>query len=230
MARIAQDLDREWDRIATGPAARRAVIRWANTHDALSGLVDLEDVLAARRDADRADPILRALVTMAVDDELAARTLLQALLPGLVHLGRTTGNDDHNAVEELISIAWERIRTYPVDREGRVAGNVLLDVKKRYRAHRRIEAPGEWAEMVSDPPSPTRTPEDEVIARSVFEQLRVAEVEGHVMPRAASMIVRTRVHGETLVELAREQGTTPAAIGQRRWRAERRLRELRLVG
>ena len=230
MARIAQDLDREWDRIATGPPARRTVIRWANTHKALAGLVDLNDVLAARRDAGRADPVLRALVTMAADDDLAARTLLQALLPGLVHLARTTGNDDHNAVEELISIAWERIRTYPVDRDGRVAGNVLLDVKKRYRAHRRIEAPGEWAEMVTDPPASSRTPEDEVISHSVFEQLRNAELEGHVMPRAAAMIVRTRVHGETLVELAREQGTTAAAIGQRRWRAERRLRELRLVG
>ncbi|QYG94324.1 hypothetical protein HC251_19060 [Iamia sp. SCSIO 61187] len=229
MARIAQDLDQEWDRIATGPAARRAVIRWANTHEALAGLVDLDDVLAARRDADRANPVLRALVTMAADDDSPPTLHARPSSPGL-HLGRTTGNDDHNAIEELVSIAWERIRTYPVDREGRVAGNVLLDVKKRYRAHRRIEAPGEWAEMVSDPPSPTRTPEDEVIARSVFEQLRVAEVEGHVMPRAASMIVRTRVHGETLVELAREQGTTPAAIGQRRWRAERRLRELRLVG
>ncbi|WCO66318.1 hypothetical protein PO878_17600 [Iamia majanohamensis] len=230
MARVAQDLDREWDRIATGPLARRTVIRWANTHEALAGLVDLDDVLAARRDAGRADPVLRALVTMAADDDLAARTLLQALLPGLVHLARTTGNDDHNAVEELISIAWERIRTYPVDRDGRVAGNVLLDVKKRYRAHRRIEAPGEWAEMVTDPPSSGWTPEDEVISHSVFEQLRDAELEGHVMPRAASMIVRTRVHGETLVELAREQGTTAAAIGQRRWRAERRLRDLRLVG
>jgi DNA-directed RNA polymerase specialized sigma24 family protein len=230
MARIAQDLDREWDGIATGPLARRTVIRWANAHQALAGLVDLDDVLAARRQAGRADPILRALVTMAADDDLAARTLLQALLPGLVHLARTAGNDDHDAVEELISLAWERIRTYPVGREGSVAGNVLLDVKKRYRAHRRIEAPGEWAEMATDPPSSSWTPEDEVIAHSVFEQLRDAELDGHVMPRAAAMIVRTRVHGETLVELAREQGTTAAAIGQRRWRAERRLRELRLVG
>lgn len=230
MARIAQDLDREWDRIASGPSARRAVIRWANTHEALAGLVDLDDVLAARRHAERADPILRALVTMAADDELAARTLLQALLPGLVHLARTTGNDDPAAIEELISIAWERIRTYPVGRAGQVAGNVLLDVRKRYRAHRRIEAPGEWADIVADLPSSVRGPEDEVIARSVFEQLRDAELEGHVMPMTAAMIVRTRVHGETLVQLAREQGTTPAAIGQRRGRAERRLRDLRLVG
>ena len=40
MARAAQDLDREWDRIATGPLARRTVIRWANTHEALAGLVE----------------------------------------------------------------------------------------------------------------------------------------------------------------------------------------------
>ncbi len=230
MTHLARDLDREWERIATGPSARRAVIRWANVHSALTGLTDLRDILTARRDAERADGILRALAAMASDDDLAARTLLQALMPGLVHLARTTGNDDPAALDELISLAWERIRTYPTSREGAVAGNVLLDVRKRYRAHRRIEAPGEWAEMVADPPSSTPTPEDDVIARSVFEQLRAAERQGLVSHAAVTAIVRTRVRGEALVDLASEQGTSPAALGQRRWRAECRLRELRLVG
>jgi hypothetical protein len=45
----------------------------------------------------------------------------------------------------MVSLAWERIRTYPTTRHGSVAGNVLLDVRKRYRAHRVIDAPtGSW--------------------------------------------------------------------------------------
>lgn len=230
MAHLAQELDREWEGVASGPRARRALIRWANTHDALVGLVDLDDLLAARRAPERAGPILRALVCLAVEDDLAARTLLQALLPGLVRLAQTTGNDDAVALEELISLAWERIRTYPLHREGSVAGNVLLDVRKRYRAHRRIEAPGEWAELISDPPEASASPEDEVMARSVFDQLRAAQQLGFVTGTAVSTIVRTRVQGETLTALAREQGVTPGALCQRRLRAECRLRELRLVG
>ena len=32
MAPILQELDREWSELATSPRARRALIRWANSH------------------------------------------------------------------------------------------------------------------------------------------------------------------------------------------------------
>ena len=67
--------------------------------------------------------------------------LLEALLPGLVRLAGITGYDDPAAIEEIVSLAWERIRTYPPGHWGSVAANVLLDVRKRYRAHCLIWAP-----------------------------------------------------------------------------------------
>jgi hypothetical protein len=79
--------------------------------------------------------VRRALAALAPSDQLAARTLLQALLGGLCNLARCVGRDA-NAVDDVVSLAYERIRTYPAHRPGSVSGNVLLDVRKRYcRAH-----------------------------------------------------------------------------------------------
>lgn len=58
-------------------------------------------------------------------DAIAARAVLQALLRGLTQLAATTGYDDPAAFDELVLLAWERIRTYPGTRCGSVAANVL---------------------------------------------------------------------------------------------------------
>jgi hypothetical protein len=95
---------------------------------ALGGVADLDALLESRRDDKAAPAVLRALAVLAPGDDLAARTLLQALLPGLVRLAGLVGYDDRAAIEEMVSLAWERIRTYPARRRGSVAANVLFDV------------------------------------------------------------------------------------------------------
>lgn len=227
---IVKQLDSEWARLARSPDARRSLIRWTRAHPALDGLADLAEVLDARRDPARADEILRALAEEAARDLIATRALLQALLPGLLRLAGTAGVDDPAAADELIALAWERIRTYPLARDGSVAANVLLDVRKAYRRHRRIEAADEWGELVADPPTDRRSPEDETINRAVMEALRSAEEEGVVTRTALATIIRTRLHGERLADVAAERGLTERALGQQRWRAECRLRDFRLVG
>lgn len=227
---IGKQLDSEWRQLARSPEARRSLIRWRRTQPALAGLIDLADVLDARRNVTRAEEILRALAEEAGRDLLATRALLQALLPGLMRMAATTGNDDPFAADELIALAWERIRTYPVGREGSVPANVLLDVRKAYRRHRRIEAPGEWAELVADPPADDGSPEDEAVNRALMDALRSAEDEGVVSHRALATIIRTRLHGERLADVADEHGVSERALGQQRWRAECRLRSFPLVG
>jgi hypothetical protein len=106
MASTLEELDREWSELATSPRARRALIRWANDdHPALAGLSNLDELLAARRDNNRAPALLAALAALAPTDELAARTLLQALVPGLARLSSLTGNDDPAAIDEMVSLA-----------------------------------------------------------------------------------------------------------------------------
>jgi hypothetical protein len=206
MASTLEELDREWSELATSPCARRALIRWANDHPALAGLRDLDEVLAARRDNSRAPALLAALAALAPTDELAARTLLQALVPGLARLSSLTGNDDPAAIDEMVSLAWERIRTYPTTRRGSVAGNVLLDVRKRYRRHRLVEVPASL-ELTGDPEDDGCTPEDEVLGRLLIEELAMATTNAGPPASSAEQEVIDRYIAFWDARLAANSGT-----------------------
>lgn len=230
MPPILEQLDREWAELATSPQAQRALSRWSQCHPVLAGHGDFVAVLRARQDPARAPALLSALAALAPDDDLAARALLQALIPGLVRLARSTGNDDAAALVELVSLAWERIRTYPATRQGSVAGNVLLDVRKRYRQHRLIEAPTTPGLVDTEPvDGRSCSPEDIVLGRLLIEDLDRARRQGVVTAPMLGVIMRTRLGGEQLAEIAAEQHIDSHVLCQRRWRAERRLRQLPLA-
>jgi hypothetical protein len=231
MSHTLMSLDAEWRRLFRTSRARRALRQWSIAHPALRGLPDLDGLLERRRDDHAAPAILRALAVLAPGDDLAARTLLQALLPGLVRLAGMVGYDDPAAIEEMVSLAWERIRTYPAGRPGSVAANVLFDVRKRYRAHRLIEAPRSPDAEGNEAAATSRSPEDEALARVLFEKLMAAQRAEPVL-RAASfdLVLRTRLAGEPLTEIARRKNLPLSVLAQRRWRAECRLRQLPLAG
>ncbi len=90
------------------------------------------DVLLSRRDPSIPGEVLSILARLAPTDALATRTLLQMLLPGLVRLVGTVGHGVPEAADEIVALAWERIRTYPTLRTGSVAAKVVLDVRKQY--------------------------------------------------------------------------------------------------
>ena len=122
MTKTTAALDQEWARTyGCSRSGREALRRWALAHPAIAGFRDLDDVLEGRRDPDAAQAILLALARLAPDDEIAARTLLQALLPGLVRMALTGFRDDPDAFEDMTALAWERIRTYPQQRLGSVS-------------------------------------------------------------------------------------------------------------
>jgi hypothetical protein len=93
MSHTLMSLDAEWRRLTRTSRARRALKQWSIAHPALRGLADLDGLLERRRDDQAAPAVLRALAVLAPGDDLAARTLLQALLPGLVRLARTLKQD-----------------------------------------------------------------------------------------------------------------------------------------
>lgn len=228
MEPILQMLDEQWPSVATSPAARRALIRWAREHEALAGMHDLHEVLRCRRDPRVANEVHQVLARHAPADQLAARTLLQILLPGLVRLVGTEGHDDPDAPDELVSLAWERICTYPGTRTGSVAANVLLDVRKRYVKLRKSYRVA-WTHLNREVPCGASLPEDQVLAAMQLEEILDARRQGLVSPVAFEAIVRTRLGGESLAAVAADSGFTTEVMCQRRWRAEQRLRELPLA-
>lgn len=223
---IQRNLNDEWSAMATGRSGRRAVRRWALDHPVLESADTLGDVLDLGRGCDVGPEVRRALVALAATDDLAARTLLQGLLGGLCNMARAIGRD-RDALDEIVSLAWERIRTYPQHRTGSVSGNVIMDVRKRYMLlHTGPEIVMERAgHTVRD-----ASAEDRALGASFVDDLAQAGAVAGVSNTVLSTIVRSRVEGESMADLAEEQQVSLKVLWHRRWRGEARLRALPLAG
>lgn len=132
---VFDDLDRDWRAFARSRRATAALARWA-TDPELASVTDLDDLLrqvGPRASMAAADRILVALAHRAGDDTVAARVILQALIPGMIRLAcRHGGTYRPDVAIDVVSLVAERIRTYPAARRPRrVASNVLLDVHQR---------------------------------------------------------------------------------------------------
>ncbi len=133
-------LDADWATLAPTPLPAR----WRDdpalaAHDTLA---DLVAVTERRADPAASDRILAALVRRAADDadaddvadDLAARTLLQMLLPGAKALARRLLwlGDPAERAAAVVACLYEQIRTYPFRRRpARVAANLLGDTRQR---------------------------------------------------------------------------------------------------
>lgn len=152
-ASLAGRLQAEWEALVSSPAADRALAGWGRTEPALAGWSDLESLRATCHDPSdpaRSDAILAALVRLAaVDghgDVLAARVVLQLLVPGALRLVRKLapryGGDVPATEAAVFAELVVLIRTYPWRRRpSRTAANLLLDCRQRLtrsmqRSHR----------------------------------------------------------------------------------------------
>lgn len=235
MSRPAFDaLDREWAALVRSPDAAAALRRWSPAPELAAP--DLDTLVAAiwrasKRDADRA---CSQLAGRAPSDTIAARVLMQVLRPGLRNLGRrlALGGSFDDVDQELLSLAWERIRTYRVDRRPTaIAANILLDVRKAYiRAV--VEPTGKLVSLDGLPD--TRWPvapsaEHEAIdahmpsLRRAHARLAEAVDAGAINPVSAGVVWRTRVQQHDDADVAAELGVGVRTLQRRRQRAEREL-------
>lgn len=222
MAQILKSLNDEWQTIAASPSARRALVRWRSTHPVFVPANDLNDVIELGYLPEHGPEIRRSLACLSASDSLAARTLLQELLGGLVNLARRVGRDS-DAVDDFVRLAWERIRTYPVHRPGSVSGNVLLDVRKRYC---REQERAQRSQATVLPVTLERSAEDYVLGHEFFQELIGDSEQYGVSRQALDTIIRSRVCGDSMAEIAAEQQLSIKVLWHRRWRAEGRLRDL----
>jgi len=80
------------------------------------------------------DSYLSQLTAIAKSDQLAARIVVQRILPGLIatalRRGRIVHEGASGALDELSSAAWVVIAKYPIERRSRrVAANLLRDIE-----------------------------------------------------------------------------------------------------
>jgi len=223
---VVERLEAEWPALATGPVQGRLRC-WAKEEEALAGFATAQQLIrhlrSLRGRGDAEDAILAALVRQAGGDPLAARVVLQALLPGLKNLaGRLLLEPDERDEiwSALLAHGWERIRRYPLERRPtRIAANVLLDTLqrttrelKRQRRNRR-ELAGDLSPQ--QPANPA--------ASDVEQVLRHAVAATAISDEEAELILRTRIDRTDLRVLAHELQVPYNTLVVRRLRAEKRL-------
>jgi DNA-directed RNA polymerase specialized sigma24 family protein len=224
---LIERLEAEWPALASGEVQARLRV-WSEQEPALAGFATPQQLLrqldGLRGRHHERDEILSALVRQAETDPLAARVVLQTLLPGLKKLaGRLlleAGQRDE-LWSALLAHCWERIRTYPLERRpARIAANMLLDTlqKTSRELTRHVR---DRDRLGGELPAEHAAPEQ--VDRDVERVLRRAVAATAISEDEAELILRTRVDRADLRVLADETGVPYNTLVVRRLRAERRL-------
>ncbi len=219
-------LDREWQALVSGQLAARFQ-RWAEEEPGLAAFAGpgaLIRFLHGPGATHDKDTLLGSLLERARAEPLAARVVLQALRPGLKRLaGRLIldAGERQELWELLLASAWEKIRTYPLERRPRrIAANLLLDTMHATLAELARERAFRAELPLSALSAPVHAPEPD---RDVEAPLARALAAGAISSDEAELILRTRLDGRSLAAIAKTAGVPYITLYMRRHRAERRL-------
>jgi hypothetical protein len=224
-------LQREWNLLSYRRSAVLRATAWKLTPRALSSLDEilvLTGLGPGPMDATN-DETMRRLVTLARHDELAARVVLQRMLPGLSTCAKrnSSGFDSQlDALDELLSEAWTVIRSFPIERRDRyVIKNLLRDCEYRafLKARRRL-----LVQDVTDPALLDRAAEtDDATSEplmTIVELLGRARNAG--MSDADVDVVVTLLNTSTVKLAATALGVTDRTVRNRRHAVVSQLRAL----
>jgi hypothetical protein len=228
-------LSGEWPTLASSGPAKRALGRWAAAEPALAGLGSIADVVVEchrRGQPAEAAAILSALLRHA-DDPVAARTLLQALTPGLVRIvervRRQLGWVGPLGVWPTLADASAEVVAFAIEAIGAKAGrsvgwpqSVILDSVW----HKVQAAVRRWLRWGCG--EPVLQPADDAVhpAAQLAGLIEEAIECGRVSPADAELVWRYRVADEPARMIAAERGCSPGALRVRRERAEQALARL----
>jgi hypothetical protein len=224
-------LQREWNLLSCRRSAVTRATAWKVTPRALGSLDELLVLtgLGPGPVDPASDETLRRLVTLARHDDLAARVVLQRMLPGLSSCAKrnSSGFDSQlDALDELLSEAWTVIRSFPIERRDRyVIKNLLRDCEYRafLKARRRM-----LVQEVTDPIHLDRIVEPDDTATEPL--ITIVELLGRA--RAAGMstddvdVVVALLNTSTVKEAAVALGVTDRTVRNRRVAVLRQLRDL----
>jgi DNA-directed RNA polymerase specialized sigma24 family protein len=230
-------LDAEWALLCRRYRRSPVVSNWARQQPALESITRLSDAIPPAG-VDR-HPYCQALAALAAaGDDLAARALLQLLVPGLVRLAarwrwQLDGMDA--AGWEVIARAGLHIARLPdTEINGSVAGWLLRSVERDLvddcRRSRRLadglaldDPTGDSAPLSRHHQAPSA--EDEAFAGPlVWRALADATRQGGLSSESARVVV-LHAAGHSLPELARRTGASRATVYRLRDRGHAQLRD-----
>lgn len=229
-------LDSEWEHLVRSRATAAVLRRWGIQEPELAGWTDLEQLRSAvhhRADPARADRLLAALVRLAAvdgqDDRLAARTVLQLLVPGAVRLARSLipyAGDNATALGLVFTELAIGIRTYPWRRRPHhVAANLLLDCRQRLsRRFQRARRETPVGLEVDDRRTDAAGTEHAESTLALRDLLAWAHRRGILDEFEARLLVANHVQDIPLDRLAIQLGRSRSRLFAARAAAHRRLR------
>jgi DNA-directed RNA polymerase specialized sigma24 family protein len=231
-------LDTEWAMLCRRHRRSTVVADWARQHPALASLARLGDVIPPAG-VDRR-PYCQALAALAAGgDNLAARALLQLLIPGLVRLAARW----RWQLEGMSAAGWEVIaragmyiaRLTDTEVTGSVAGWLMRSVERDLidDCRRARRTSGDLA--VADPTGDTAllsrhhqapSAEDAAFAGPLLWSALSDATRRGELSAASARVVLLHATGHSLPQLARHTGSSRAGVYRLRDRAHAQLRDV----
>ncbi|MEU5825634.1 hypothetical protein [Streptomyces sp. NPDC047803] len=159
--RVFAGLDAEWALVCADSAGSTLVRSWiseagvAAREELPEDLGELVACLMARRESEVDDRWLVAVLERATtegrDAQLAARVVVQAMVPGMVRLTQsllTPQRDFDDVAQVVVSCLYIVARTYPLHRRRKVAANLVLETL--HHASRQLALDEELALRLDD--------------------------------------------------------------------------------
>jgi len=224
-------LQREWTLISSRRSSVERAATWKLTPRVIGSLDELL-VLTGLGPAPidpSSDETMRKLVTVARHDDLAARVVLQRMLPGLSAIAKrhSDGFDTQlDAFDELLSVAWAVIRSFSIETRDRyVIKNLLRDCEHqaflKSRRRRMVQEVADPTEL--DLPMDVDDFDQEPLA-AIVELLGRAKKAG--MAEADVAMVVTLLNTSTVKQAAAAMRVTARTVRNRRRSVIHQLREL----
>ena len=225
---LFKQLEAEWSELGVSAPAVAALEIWQRSDLPLRGFQDLRDIVHFVQRSGRGprrDEILGCVAAHAPSDPFAARTLFHVVFYGLIRITAdlaTAASSDEDAASAVVTEAYARIRTYPLERRPLgIAANILLDTRQgvsRSLCRRRV--PELLTADIGRHAEPTAgiCATDELLGL-VDEAVRSRKLRVD----DARLIVLSRVAGVSATDLAAIQGCAPQSLRRRRLRAEATL-------
>ena len=211
-------LDSDWNVVAAGPPARRAMRAWAESIPSLAGHdspADLVTDIGRMGDPERSCRLLALLLVLADADALAARAVLQAVIPGLRRsAGRrwraASGNGPWPSYDDIaadtISAAWEAIHSRAGERHDYPARIIVRFADGRLRrAHEGWRASNRDLTELTDETALSQPAIDAALGteQQALTILTDALQAGIIDSKEASILIATAVHGRSVTEAER---------------------------
>lgn len=228
-------LDREWLALKCRPAVLRRAAGWGLDIEFAS----LDDVVAAtgyRPQADdgasdgesaaEANEVLRRLLAAARTDDVAARVVLQRLLPGVVVTARRWGGHRHGgsmeSFDEMLSATWMVIREFPTDRRSRhLAASVLR--AGEYRAFQQASRRMMVHELTA--PNLLDLPVETVVTLDVADELAAVVACASSLTEHELQLIELIARGCSATEMAEQLSISVRTVRNHRDAVVHRLRE-----